>query len=64
MVNLKQMLAEFVAFRREVVTRRTKYTSPAPARPHPRWPAQAVDALDLVIAIIRAADSPTPPATP
>jgi DNA gyrase subunit A len=59
-VNLKQMLAEFIAFRREVVTRRTKYDlARAEERAHIlAGLRKAVDALDLVIAIIRAADSP------
>jgi len=59
-VNLKQMLAEFIAFRREVVTRRTRYDlARAEERAHIlAGLRKAVDALDLVIAIIRAADSP------
>jgi DNA gyrase subunit A len=59
-VNLKQMLGEFIAFRREVVTRRTKYDlARAEERAHIlAGLRKAVDALDLVIAIIRAADSP------
>src|SRR5262245_34396210 len=59
-VNLKQMLQEFIAFRREVVTRRTKYDlARAEERAHIlAGLRKAVDALDLVIAIIRAADSP------
>ena len=59
-VNLKQMLSEFIAFRREVVTRRTKYDlARAEERAHIlAGLRKAVDALDLVIAIIRAADSP------
>jgi DNA gyrase subunit A len=59
-VNLKQMLGEFIAFRREVVTRRTQYDlARAEERAHIlAGLRKAVDALDLVIAIIRAAESP------
>jgi DNA gyrase subunit A len=59
-VNLKQMLGEFVTFRREVVTRRTRYDlARAEERAHIlAGLRKAVDALDLVIAIIRAAESP------
>jgi DNA gyrase subunit A len=59
-VGLKQMLAEFIAFRREVVTRRTRYDlARAEERAHIlAGLRKAVDALDLVIAIIRAAASP------
>jgi DNA gyrase subunit A len=59
-VNLKQMLQEFVAFRREVVTRRTRFDlARAEERAHIlAGLRKAVDALDLVIAIIRAAESP------
>jgi DNA gyrase subunit A len=59
-VNLKQMLEEFVAFRREVVTRRTKYDlARAEERAHIlEGLRKAVDALDLVIAIIRGSDNP------
>jgi DNA gyrase subunit A len=59
-VNLKQMLEEFIAFRREVVTRRTKYDlARAEERAHIlEGLRKAVDALDLVIAIIRGSDNP------
>jgi DNA gyrase subunit A len=59
-VNLKQMLQEFVAFRREIVTRRTKYDlARAEERAHIlEGLRKAVDALDLVIAIIRGAANP------
>ncbi len=59
-VNLKQMLQEFVAFRREIVTRRTKYDlARAEERAHIlEGLRKAVDALDLVIAIIRGAENP------
>ncbi|HTK91907.1 MAG TPA: DNA gyrase subunit A [Verrucomicrobiae bacterium] len=59
-VNLRQMLQEFVAFRREIVTRRTKYDlARAEERAHIlEGLRKAVDALDLVIAIIRGAENP------
>ena len=59
-VNLKQMLQEFIAFRREIVTRRTKYDlARAEERAHIlEGLRKAVDALDLVIAIIRGAENP------
>jgi len=59
-VNLRQMLQEFVAFRREIVTRRTKYDlDRAEERAHIlEGLRKAVDALDLVIAIIRGAENP------
>jgi len=59
-VNLKQMLQEFVTFRREIVTRRTKYDlARAEERAHIlEGLRKAVDALDLVIAIIRGAENP------
>jgi len=59
-VNLKQMLQEFVAFRREVVTRRTKYDlARAEERAHVlEGLRKAVDQLDLVIRLIRQAESP------
>ena len=59
-VNLKQMLQEFIAFRREVVTRRTKYDlARAEERAHIlEGLRKAVDQLDLVIRIIRQAESP------
>jgi DNA gyrase subunit A len=59
-VNLKQMLQEFIAFRREVVTRRTKYDlARAEERAHIlEGLRKAVDQLDLVIRLIRQAESP------
>jgi DNA gyrase subunit A len=59
-VNLRQMLQEFVAFRREVVTRRTKYDlARAEERAHIlEGLRKAVDQLDLVIRLIRQAESP------
>ena len=59
-VTLKQMLQEFVAFRREVVTRRTKYDlARAEERAHIlEGLRKAVDHLDLVIRLIRQAESP------
>jgi DNA gyrase subunit A len=59
-VNLKQMLQEFVVFRREVVTRRTQYDlARAEERAHIlEGLRKAVDQLDLVIRIIRQAESP------
>jgi DNA gyrase subunit A len=59
-VNLKQMLQEFIAFRREVVTRRTKYDlARAEERAHIlEGLRKAVDQIDLVIRIIRQAESP------
>jgi DNA gyrase subunit A len=59
-VTLKQMLQEFVAFRREVVTRRTRYDlARAEERAHIlEGLRKAVDQLDLVIRLIRQAESP------
>ncbi len=59
-VNLKQMLQEFVAFRREVVTRRTRYDlARAEERAHIlEGLRKAVDHLDVVIRLIRQAESP------
>ncbi len=59
-VNLKQMLQEFIAFRREVVTRRTKYDlARAEERAHIlEGLRKAIDQLDLVIRLIRQAESP------
>src|SRR5437667_6955615 len=59
-VNLKQMLEAFVKFRREVVTRRTRYDlARAEEREHIlAGLRKAVDQLDLVIRLIRQADSP------
>ncbi len=59
-VNLKQMLEAFIEFRREVVTRRTRYDlARAEEREHIlAGLRKAVDQLDLVIRLIRQADSP------
>ena len=59
-VNLKQMLQEFVIFRREVVTRRTKYDlARAEEKAHIlEGLRKAVDHLDVVIRLIRQAESP------
>ncbi|HTG12556.1 MAG TPA: DNA gyrase subunit A, partial [Candidatus Eisenbacteria bacterium] len=59
-VNLKQMLQEFIAFRREVVTRRTKYDlARAEERAHIlEGLRKAVDQIDLVIRLIRQAEHP------
>jgi DNA gyrase subunit A len=59
-VTLKQMLQEFIAFRREVVTRRTKYDlARAEERAHIlEGLRKAVDQLDLVIRLIRQSESP------
>jgi len=59
-VNIKQMLQEFISFRREVVTRRTKYDlARAEERAHIlEGLRKAVDQLDLVIRLIRQAESP------
>ena len=59
-VNLKQMLQEFVGFRREVVTRRTRYDlARAEERAHIlEGLRKAVDQLDLVIRLIRQAADP------
>jgi len=59
-VTLKQMLEEFVVFRREVVTRRTKYDlARAEERAHILVGLRkAVDQLDLVIRLIRQAENP------
>jgi len=56
-VNLKEMLAAFVKFRREVVTRRTRYDlARAEERAHIlAGLRKAVEQLDLVIRIIRQA---------
>jgi DNA gyrase subunit A len=56
-VTLKQMLQEFVGFRREVVTRRTRYDlARAEERAHIlEGLRKAVDHLDLVIRLIRQA---------
>ena len=59
-VNLKQMLEAFIRFRREVVTRRTRYDlARAEERAHIlAGLRKAVEQLDLVIRLVRAADSP------
>jgi DNA gyrase subunit A len=59
-VNLKQMLQEFISFRREVVTRRTRYDlARAEERAHIlEGLRKAVDHLDLVIRLIRQSESP------
>src|SRR5216110_2288091 len=59
-VTLKQMLTEFITFRREVVTRRTKYDlARAEEKAHIlEGLRKAVDQLDLVIRLIRQSESP------
>jgi DNA gyrase subunit A len=59
-VNLKQLLQEFIQFRREVVTRRTRFDlARAEERAHIlEGLRKAIDALDLVIAIIRGSANP------
>jgi len=59
-VNLKQMLQEFISFRRDVVTRRTKYDlARAEERAHIlEGLRKAVDHLDVVIRLIRQSESP------
>jgi len=59
-LNLKQMLEAFITFRRDVVTRRTRYDlARAEEREHIlAGLRKAVDQLDLVIRLIRQADSP------
>src|SRR5438093_1697573 len=59
-VDLKQMLTAFVSFRREIVTRRTKYDlARAEERAHSLAGLRnAVEQLALVIRLIRAAESP------
>jgi DNA gyrase subunit A len=59
-LTLKQMLEAFVAFRRDIVTRRTKYElARAEEREHIlAGLRKAVDQLDLVIRLIRQAESP------
>jgi DNA gyrase subunit A len=58
-VNLKQMLEAFIGFRREIVTRRTRYDlARAEERAHIlAGLRKAVEHLDLVIRIIREADN-------
>jgi DNA gyrase subunit A len=59
-VTLKQMLQEFIGFRRQVVTRRTKYDlARAEERAHIlEGLRKAIDQLDLVIQLIRQAENP------
>src|SRR6266702_1003799 len=59
-VNLKEMLEAFIRFRREIVTRRTRYDlSRAEERAHVlAGLRKAVEQLDLVIQLIRQAESP------
>jgi DNA gyrase subunit A len=59
-VNLKEMLEAFVRFRREIVTRRTQYDlARAEERAHIlAGLRKAVEHLDLVIRLIRQAESP------
>src|SRR4029450_3436920 len=59
-VNLKEMLEAFVRFRREIVTRRTRYDlARAEERAHVlAGLRKAVEQLDLVIRLIRQAESP------
>ncbi len=59
-VNLKEMLEAFVRFRREIVTRRTRYDlARAEEKAHIlAGLRKAVEHLDLVIRLIRQAESP------
>ena len=59
-VTLKQMLTEFIGFRREVVTRRTRYDlARAEEKAHIlEGLRKAVDQIDLVIRLIRQAQDP------
>ena len=59
-VNLKEMLEAFVRFRREIVTRRTRFDlARAEERAHIlAGLRKAVEQLDLVIRLIRQAESP------
>src|SRR5499426_933073 len=59
-VNLKEMLEAFVRFRREIVTRRTRYDlARAEERAHIlAGLRKAVEQLDLVIRLIRQSESP------
>jgi DNA gyrase subunit A len=59
-VNLREMLAAFIRFRREIVTRRTRYDlARAEERAHIlAGLRKAVENLDLVIRLIRGAESP------
>jgi DNA gyrase subunit A len=58
-VTLKEMLDHFIAFRREVVTRRTRYDlARAEERAHVlEGLRKAIENIDLVIRLIRGADS-------
>jgi DNA gyrase subunit A len=59
-VNLKQMLEAFISFRREIVTRRTRFDlARAEEKAHVlAGLRKAVEHLDMVIRLIRQADSP------
>jgi len=59
-VNLKEMLAAFIRFRREIVTRRTRFDlARAEERAHIlAGLRKAVEHLDLVIRLIRQSESP------
>jgi DNA gyrase subunit A len=59
-VNLREVLAAFIRFRREIVTRRTRYDlARAEERAHVlAGLRKAVENLDLVIRLIRQAESP------
>ncbi len=59
-VNLKEMLEAFIRFRREVVTRRTRFDlARAEERAHIlEGLRKAVEQLDVVIRLIRGADNP------
>jgi DNA gyrase subunit A len=59
-VNLKEMLEAFIRFRREIVTRRTRYDlARAEEKAHIlAGLRKAVEQLDLVIRLIRQAESP------
>src|SRR5437867_4359941 len=59
-VNLKEMLEAFIRFRREIVTRRTRYNlARAEEKAHIlAGLRKAVENLDLVIRLIRQAESP------
>jgi DNA gyrase subunit A len=59
-VNLKQMLEAFISFRREIVTRRTRFDlARAEEKAHIlAGLRKAVEHLDMVIRLIRQADSP------
>jgi DNA gyrase subunit A len=59
-VNLKELLQAFIAFRREIVTRRTRFDlARAEERAHIlAGLREAVEHLDLVIRLIRQAESP------